>query len=98
MYVILDLQPGRASFLQQAKVYQPLLELPNVGLALDPEWALKSDQLPLRQIGNVSITQVNSVIDWLGELTAEYRLPQKLLVLHEFKARGDQRPAGHRRP
>ena len=86
MYVILDLQPGRDSFLQQAKAYQSLLELPNVGLALDPEWALKSNQLPLRQIGNVSISQVNSVVDWLGQLTAEYRLPQKLLVLHEFKA------------
>src|ERR1700735_3691385 len=83
MYVILDLQPGRASFLQQAKVYQPLLELPNVGLALDPEWALKSNQLPLRQIGNVSITDVNSVVDWLGQLTAEYRLPQKVPGLHE---------------
>ena len=45
MYVILDLQPGRDSFLQQAKAYQSLLELPNVGLALDPEWALKSNQL-----------------------------------------------------
>lgn len=85
MYVILDLQPGRDSFLAQAKQYQSLLELPNVGLALDPEWALKSDQLPLRQIGNVSITEVNSVVSWLGQLTAEYSLPQKLLVLHEFK-------------
>jgi hypothetical protein len=86
MYVILDLQPGRDSFLAQAKQYQPLLKLPNVGLALDPEWALKSNQLPLRQIGNVSITGVNSVVNWLGQLTAEYNLPQKLLVLHEFKA------------
>jgi hypothetical protein len=86
MYVILDLQPGRDSLLAQAKLYQPLLELPNVGLALDPEWALKSNQLPLRQIGNVSITDVNSVVNWLGQLTAEYNLPQKLLVLHEFKA------------
>jgi hypothetical protein len=85
MYVILDLQPGRDSFLTQAKLYQPLLELPNVGLALDPEWALKPGQKPLQQIGNVSITEVNSVVDWLGQLTAEYRLPQKLLVLHEFK-------------
>ena len=40
MYVILDLQPGRASLLAQARRYQPLLELPDVGLALDPEWKL----------------------------------------------------------
>ena len=41
MYVVLDLQPGRASLLAQAKLYQPLLERPNVGLALDPEWKLR---------------------------------------------------------
>jgi hypothetical protein len=86
MYVILDLQPGRANFLAQAKAYQSLLRLPNVGLALDPEWRLQPTQLPLRQIGSVSITEVNSVVNWLAQLTAQYRLPQKLLVLHEFKA------------
>jgi len=85
MYVILDLQPGRASLLAQANVYQSLLRLPNVGLALDPEWKLQPGQLPLQQIGGVSITEVNSVVSWLARLTAQYRLPQKLLVLHEFK-------------
>jgi len=85
LYVILDLQPGRANFLTQAKVYEPLLKLPNVGLALDPEWKLQAGQLPLQQIGSVSITEVNSVVSWLAQLTAEYNLPQKLLVLHEFK-------------
>jgi hypothetical protein len=85
MYVILDLQPGRANLLTEAKVYRPLLELPNVGLALDPEWKLQPGQLPLHQIGSVSITEVNSVVNWLAQLTAEYRLPQKLLELHEFR-------------
>src|SRR5271157_349565 len=75
MYVILDLQPGRAS----------LLALPDVGLALDPEWKLAPGQLPLQQIGGVSINEVNSVISWLADLTAHYRLPQKLLVLHQFR-------------
>jgi hypothetical protein len=85
MYVILDLQPGRASLLAQARRYRSLLRLPDVGLALDPEWRLQPGQLPLRQIGGVSITEVNSVIRWLAGLTARYRLPQKLLVLHQFK-------------
>ncbi len=94
MYVVLDLQPGRDSLLAQAKQYQALLERPNVGLALDPEWALGPGQLPLRQIGSVSITEVNSVINWLAALTARYRLPQKLLVLHQFRLsmiEGEQR-------
>jgi hypothetical protein len=85
LYVILDLQPGRASLLAQAERYQSLLERPDVGLALDPEWKLAPGQLPLQQIGSVSATEVNSVIRWLAALTARYRLPQKLLVLHQFQ-------------
>jgi hypothetical protein len=84
-YVILDLQPGRASLLSQAKLYRPLLKNPDVGLALDPEWKLQPGQLPLRQIGGVSVTDVNSVVRWLAALTATYHLPQKLLVLHQFQ-------------
>jgi len=85
MYVVLDLQPGRDSLLAQARRYKSLLERPDVGLALDPEWKLAPGQLPDRQIGSVSISEVNSVIGWLAGLTAHYRLPQKLLVLHQFR-------------
>jgi hypothetical protein len=85
LYVVLDLQPGRASLLAQAEHYQSLLELPDVGLALDAEWKLQPGQKPLRQIGHVDIGEVNSVVDWLAALTARHDLPQKLLVLHQFQ-------------
>jgi hypothetical protein len=85
LYVVLDLQPGRAGLLAQARKYAPLLERPNVGLALDPEWKLQPGQKPLQQIGGVSITEVNSVVGWLARLTAQHHLPQKLLVLHQFE-------------
>ncbi|HYK26528.1 MAG TPA: hypothetical protein VEV61_01055 [Streptosporangiaceae bacterium] len=85
MYVILDLQPGRDNFLAQARLYRSLLRRPNVGLALDPEWKLQPRQLPLHQIGSVHISEVNSVVRWLAHLTAQYRLPQKLLELHQFR-------------
>jgi hypothetical protein len=85
LYVVLDLQPGRASLLAQAEHYQSLLELPDVGLALDAEWKLQPGQTPLRQIGHVDIGEVNSVVDWLAALTARHDLPQKLLVLHQFQ-------------
>jgi hypothetical protein len=85
LYVILDLQPGRANLLAQAKLYRPLLKLPDVGLALDPEWKLQPGQRPLQQIGSVHIAEVNSVVRWLAALTARNHLPQKLLVLHQFR-------------
>ncbi|MGI9007365.1 MAG: hypothetical protein ACR2FU_14425, partial [Streptosporangiaceae bacterium] len=93
MFVVLDLQPGRASLLAEARRYRSLLRLPNVGLALDPEWKLQPGQLPLHQIGSVSITEVNSVVRWLAALTDRYHLPQKLLVLHQFRISmiGDER-------
>jgi hypothetical protein len=98
LYVILDLQAGRANLLTQAKLYRSLLKLPDVGLAVDPEWKLAPGQLPLHQIGSVNATQVNSVISWLAALTARYHLPQKLLVLHQFQLsmiRGESRLDTH---
>jgi hypothetical protein len=85
MYVVLDLQPGRSDFLSQAKLYEALLKYPYVGLALDSEWRLEGDQRPLGQIGGVDAAEVNKVVDWLADLTAEHKLPQKLLVLHQFR-------------
>jgi hypothetical protein len=85
LYVVLDLQPGRANLLTQAERYQSLLTMPDVGLALDAEWKLQPGQRPLRQIGHVDISEVNGVASWLAALTARYHLPQKLLVLHQFQ-------------
>jgi hypothetical protein len=85
MYVVLDLQAGRASLLAQAKRYESLLKLPDVGLALDPEWKLGPKQVPLKQIGSIGASEVNGVSRWLAGLTVRDHLPQKLLVLHQFQ-------------
>ncbi len=87
LYVVLDLQPGRARLLAQAKLYTELLRLPHVGLALDPEWRLGPHDQPRGHIGSVDSSEINGVISWLADLTAKARLPQKLLVLHQFQLR-----------
>ncbi|KQO65213.1 hypothetical protein [Curtobacterium sp. Leaf261] len=93
MPVILDLQPGRSDFLSQAKQYASLLERPGVGLALDPEWRLGPDQVPLKQIGSVSADEVNRTAAWLADLVDRNDLPPKMFVLHEFRAAMLQDPA-----
>jgi hypothetical protein len=85
-YVLLDLQPGRADFLAQARRYADLLAEPHVGLALDPEWRLRPDQRHREQIGSVDVGEVNRVIGWLADLTRDRGLPQKVLMLHQFRA------------
>ncbi len=84
VYVVLDLQPGTTSFLAQANRYRELLEYPNVGLALDPEWRLKPGQRHMLQIGSVDAAEVNAVSDWLAGLTRKNNLPQKVFLLHQF--------------
>jgi hypothetical protein len=85
VYVVLDLQSGRSDFLAQAKNYEELLLLPHVGLALDPEWRLKPNQVHLEQIGSVGAEEVNRVVEWLAGLVRENRLPQKLFIVHQFR-------------
>jgi hypothetical protein len=85
LYVLLDLQPGRADFLTQARLYEEFLRLPYVGLALDPEWRLGPDQFHLRQFGSVPAAEVNAVAEWLAGLVREAHLPQKMLLLHQFR-------------
>lgn len=82
---MLDLQPGRASFLEQAKLYEGLLKRPNVGLALDAEWNIGPDELPMQRIGSATAEEINVVSEWLAELVREENLPQKLFVIHQFQ-------------
>ncbi|MFD2083435.1 hypothetical protein SAMN05421678_10152 [Actinopolymorpha cephalotaxi] len=85
LYVVLDLQPGYTDFLTQAKRYASLLKLPNVGLALDPEWRLEPPQRPMSVIGSVGAAEVNRTAEWLADFTRKNHLPQKLLMLHQFR-------------
>jgi hypothetical protein len=61
------------------------LARPYVGLALDPEWRLAPGERHLEDIGQVSADEVNRVASWLAELTRRHALPQKLLLLHQFR-------------
>lgn len=84
-YAVLDLQPGNARFLDQAKFYEELLARPNVGLALDAEWKMEPGQVPATEVGHVEAEEVNEVADWLASFTRERGLPQKMLMLHQFQ-------------
>jgi hypothetical protein len=83
--LILDLQPGRADFLDQAKHFEKFLAEPDVGLALDPEWKLTPTQRPLGQIGATDAASINRVSAWLAQLAQSRGLPEKLFMLHQFR-------------
>ncbi len=82
--LILDVQPGYADFLAEARRLEPWLRQPDVALALDPEWRLAAPAIPGQVIGSVDAAEVNAVSFWLDGLVRRHRLPQKLLLVHRF--------------
>jgi hypothetical protein len=84
MLLLLDIQPGYAPFLQEAKALEHWLKEPDVGLALDPEWSMKPPLLPAQEIGSTDAATVNEVSRYLSSLVRAHDLPQKLLVVHRF--------------
>ena len=41
--------------------------------------------VPALTIGSKETSEINRVIDWLADLTADNGLPQKMLLLHQFR-------------
>jgi hypothetical protein len=86
MAMILDVQPGRNQFLPEVQHWVALLSQPDVGLALDSEWRMDNNQVPGRVIGHTDAAEINAVTDWLSQVVRRDHLPQKIVLLHEFKA------------
>lgn len=83
--LVLDIQPGRANFADVARRWQWALQDPWVGLALDPEWRMGRREVPGGTIGSVSAAEINQTSAWLDDLTGAYDLPEKILMLHQFR-------------
>jgi hypothetical protein len=85
--LLLGIQPGRATFLDEVKHYEKWLREPDVGLALDPEWAMGPGQVPMRVFGHTTGPELNGVTAWVAALVARNDLPEKVVVFHQLAAR-----------
>ena len=83
--LILDIQPGQNGFLPEVKRYRKFLKEPDVSLALDPEWSMHGGAQPGDEIGWTTASVVNRVSAYLAKIVVRYELPQKLLVIHQFR-------------
>jgi len=84
--VVLDVQPGRTDFLTEVRKLRRFLEEPHVGIALDPEWRMPPGKIPGRTIGSVSAAEINAVSAYVAEIVRQRNLPEKLFLLHQFRA------------
>lgn len=81
--LLLNIQPGRSDFLTEAKTFERFLREPDVGLALDPEWAMKPKQRPGVVWGQTTASAINAVAEYLSGIVVAGNLPEKVLVFHE---------------
>ncbi|GAA3609946.1 hypothetical protein GCM10022223_27530 [Kineosporia mesophila] len=85
--LLLNIQPGRADFLTEVKAMSKWLEEPDVGLALDPEWAVGPKQTPGHVYGHTSAGELNQVSLWLSKFVTQRGLPEKAFVVHQLAPR-----------
>jgi hypothetical protein len=85
--LLLNVQPGRADFIDVVRELEPWLRQPDVGLALDPEWAVNKGQVPGEVYGSTTGGELDRVATYLEGLVRQYDLPQKVMVFHQVASR-----------
>jgi len=83
---VLDVQPGRGEVMTELSLLEPLLRLPSVHLAIDPEFIVGEDQVPGTHLGRISGEGINEAQAWLNGIAEQVGEP-KILVIHQFDDR-----------
>lgn len=84
--LLLNIQPGRADFLPEVQAYEKWLREPDIGVALDPEWAVEPNGIPGEVYGLTTGAELDGVAAYLAGLVAEGNLPEKVMVYHQVAA------------
>ena len=66
--LLLNIQPGRSEFIIEAKAYEKWLQEPDVGVALDPEWAMDKGQRPGAAYGHTTGAELDQTARYLSGL------------------------------
>jgi len=84
LQLMLDLQIGRGQILDEVRRIERYLTNPRVHVAIDPEYAVGPDGVPIETAGRISGQEINAVQEYLRGLCEQYGLPPKVFVLHQY--------------
>jgi hypothetical protein len=82
--VFLDVQVGLSNVQTEIPLLEKYLKMPNVHLAIDPEFSMKTTAHPGTVIGTFDASDINFASNYLANLVRENNLPPKILVVHRF--------------
>jgi hypothetical protein len=82
--VFLDVQPGQSDVQTEIPLLAQYLKLPEVELAIDPEFSMKTGKAPGTIIGTMDASDVNYAARYLANIVRENNLAPKMLLVHRF--------------
>ncbi|MHB8860546.1 MAG: hypothetical protein ACYC48_02310 [Minisyncoccota bacterium] len=82
--LILDVQVAQSTLQHELPMLDKYLQMPNVHLAIDPEFSMKHGERPGTVIGTFDAADVNYAAQYLAGLVNTYHLPPKVLIVHRF--------------
>jgi hypothetical protein len=82
--VVLDVQVGESTVEEELPPLAPYLALPQVHLALDPEFAMHNGARPGTVIGSMDAKDINWAANYLAQIVDTNHLPPKMLLVHRF--------------
>ncbi len=82
--VFLDIQVGFSNVKKEVPLLEKYLKLPNVHLAIDPEFSMKTGIRPGKVVGTLDATDINFTSNYLASLVQENNLTPKILIIHRY--------------
>ena len=82
--LILDVQVGQSTLERELPLLEKYLSMPQVELAIDPEFSMKYGNPPGTVIGTFDAADINYAAQYLAGIVRDNHLPPKVLVVHRF--------------
>jgi hypothetical protein len=82
--VFLDVQLGFSNVQTEIPLLSKYLKMPNVHLAIDPEFSMKTGVRPGKIVGTLDAADINFAANYLAGLVRENNLTPKILIIHRY--------------
>lgn len=82
--VILDVQVALSTLQYELPQLEKYLKMPQVHLAIDPEFSMKHNERPGTVIGTFDAADINYAAEYLAKIVRDNHLPPKVLIVHRF--------------
>ncbi|HET9984862.1 MAG TPA: hypothetical protein VFQ38_14790 [Longimicrobiales bacterium] len=82
--LFIDIQVGQSDIRELLPKFDHFLSRPDIHLAVDPEFMMKTGAKPGTKIGTMSASDINYVTAHVAELVRKNNLPPKVVIIHRF--------------